>query len=65
MNEEQVVALMSSAVSSQDWNNKCDEVKRACNGYPNFWFGSIIQSGLAREVMSKFGASPEIRIISF
>lgn len=65
MNEAQVVALMSSATSSQDWNDKCDEVKRACNGYPNFWYASIIQSGLARQVMAKFGASPELRIISF
>ena len=45
MTEHQVVELMSSAVDEQDWNNKCDEVKRRCHGYPDFWYGSIIMSG--------------------
>jgi hypothetical protein len=46
MNQEQVVALMSSSTSEQQWNDNCDKVKKACGGYPSFWYTAIIMSGL-------------------
>ena len=52
MTEQQVVDLMSSATSEDDWNNKCDQVKKACNGYPDFWFPLIIVSGLAHRIQA-------------
>lgn len=50
MNQEQVVNLMKSATSESDWNAKCDQVKKACGGYPPFWYGAIIMSGLLNTV---------------
>ena len=52
MTEKQVVELMSSATSEQDWNDKCDQVKAACGGYPDFWFPLIVVSGLAATVQA-------------
>lgn len=54
MTQQQVIDLMSSATSEADWNDKCDQVKEACDGYPSFWFGAIILSGLASRVMAKW-----------
>ena len=64
MDEEQVVALMASAKSEQDWNAKCDEVKEACGGYPAFWFPAIIMSGLADRVTKSFGSDADIHVVS-
>jgi hypothetical protein len=52
MTEKQVLDLMESATSEQDWNDKCDQVQKACHGYPDFWFPLIIVSGLAAKVQA-------------
>lgn len=45
--QEGVVSLMKSSKSETEWNNNCDEVKRANGGdYPRFWFGAIVLSGV-------------------
>lgn len=46
MTEAEVVALMESSKSEDEWNDNCDRVKRACGGYPSFWYKAIIISGL-------------------
>lgn len=62
MNQEQVVALMSSATSESDWNAKCAEVKAACGGWPSFWFPAIMMSGLASRVLRSFGSDADIHV---
>lgn len=54
MSEEEVVKLMESSKTEAEWNRNCDEVKRRCNGYPEFWYSSIVMSGLMHRVTSKF-----------
>jgi hypothetical protein len=54
MTQQQVVDLMSSATSESDWNDKCDQVKDSCNGYPSFWYSAIILSGLASKVQANW-----------
>lgn len=45
--ESGVVAYMKEAISEKDWNNRCDEVKKANGGdYPSFWYPAIILSGV-------------------
>ena len=55
MKQENVVKLMGSSKSESEWNSNCDKVKAAIGGYPDFWFGAIIQSGLLNETRSKYG----------
>ena len=64
MNQSEVAALMESSRSETEWNNNCDKVKAACGGYPDFWYSAVVVSGLAKRVMARFGASPEIEIVS-
>lgn len=54
MNQDQVVALMSSSRNSEDWNANADEVKRKCGGYPSFWYSAIMMSGLAHRVQQSW-----------
>jgi hypothetical protein len=54
MNQEQVVALMKTSRTEKEWNDNCDKVKAACNGYPSFWYGAIVVSGLMREISLSF-----------
>jgi len=53
-----VLAYMSQATSEGDWNNRCDEVKKANGGdYPSFWFLEMIASGEASRILGSFGSS--------
>jgi hypothetical protein len=54
MTKTEVIELIKSASSEEDWNNKCDQVKSACGGYPDYWFAEIIASGLANEIKAGF-----------
>lgn len=62
MNEQEVVALLESSTSAQEWNENCDKIKRACGGYPPYWWSKVIQSGLADKILARFGESTEIKI---
>lgn len=41
---------MSMATGIDDWNQRTEAVKVANGGYPGFWFGTVIMSGLAAKV---------------
>lgn len=50
-----VSELMRHSQSELQWDSHCDQVKAANNGdYPNFWFETIVLSGLMAEVTSLF-----------
>jgi hypothetical protein len=63
MNEQEVVKLMESSESEEQWNDNCDNVKAACNGYPAFWYKAIILSGLATRTAAKWGGDAELHVI--
>ena len=46
MTREDVMNLMMGSKNSKEWNDNCDKVKAAFNGYPAFWFADIIASGI-------------------
>lgn len=47
MTEEQVVKMMESSKSEDEWNANCDKVKAAFGGnYPPWWYAKIVMSGL-------------------
>jgi hypothetical protein len=51
--KEGVRAHMSESSDRQDWNRRCDEVKRANgNDYPPFWHAEIVLSGLCDATIS-------------
>lgn len=45
--------LMRSSKNEKEWNDNCDLVKKANNGYPSFWYAEIILSGLITEVLKQ------------
>lgn len=50
--ESDVVALMKTSTSEQNWNDNCDKVKEANGGdYPSFWYKAIILSGVYSQVV--------------
>lgn len=57
-----VVALMQSSQSEREWNSNCDKVKAANGGYPDFWFASIVLSGVARKTAAGWGGDDRIRV---
>jgi len=63
MTEEEVVQLMESSQSHDEWNENADKVKAAHDGgYPSFWFKAIVMSGLAQKVAPRWGGSGKIEI---
>ena len=50
-----VVEQMKRSKTEDQWNKNCDRVKTANKGqYPDFWYKSVILSGVAKEVADKF-----------
>lgn len=50
MSPEELVSLMRSSASEEEWNRNTDIVKARFNGdYPPFWFGSIVVSGVMND----------------
>lgn len=64
MNQEQVIALMKSSTSEDEWSANCDKVKADCGGYPDFWFRSIILSGVMDDIAKQWGGSSAITIVT-
>ena len=62
MTRDEVIALMESSNSAQEWRHNADEVKEACNGYPEFWWAAIIKSGLGDRVNARWGSDAQIHI---
>lgn len=62
MNEKEVVELMKSSNSEQEWSDNCKKVKDSCGGYPEFWYRAILLSGICRETSAKWGGNDKIRI---
>jgi hypothetical protein len=61
--ERGVVQHMSESTSTDDWNRRLDDVKRANgNNYPAFWFPAVILSGLAEKTAKKWGGSGKLTI---
>lgn len=65
MTREEVIALMESSQSEQEWNDNCDKVKKACSGYPDFWYPAVILSGLLSKVAARWGGDDKIRVTTF
>jgi hypothetical protein len=55
MTKQEVIDLMSGSKTEKEWNENCDKVKAAFNGYPDFWYAEIVLSGIAGVVCSKPG----------
>jgi hypothetical protein len=63
MDKQEVIDLMRSSNTEQEWNANCSKIKKACgNAYPPFWFRTIILSGLGDEIAAKWGGDTQIRI---
>jgi|SaaInlV_100m_DNA_2_1039680.scaffolds.fasta_scaffold64052_1 hypothetical protein len=63
MNEQEVIALMETSQSEEEWNANCDKVKAACGGgYPGFWFAAINMSGLMAKIVARWGGDDQIKI---
>ena len=65
MTQQEVVKLMESSRSEAEWNANCDKVKKAFGGYPDWWYGTIVLSGVAARIAAKFGGTAEIKIQTF
>ena len=51
-----VIALMESSKTPQEWNANCKAVKQAFGGnYPPYWYEEIIATGLADRIIKAAG----------
>jgi len=49
--KEGVVSLMKSSKNESEWNANCDKIKKINNGgYPEFWYETVLASGLMNQV---------------
>ncbi len=65
MDKKQVVDLMESSQTSEQWSDNCDAVKAACGGYPDFWWQEIILSGLGDRVAARWGSDMGLTFQTF
>lgn len=58
MTQNEVVELMQTSKTEDEWNGNCDKVKKAFGGqYPDFWFSAIILSGVHKRTKENNGWS--------
>jgi len=62
MTKQKIIALMESSKSEEEWNANCELVKEKCNGYPSFWYETIVLSKIAQKVAAKWDSDAEIHI---
>lgn len=63
---DEEIALLRACGSEEEWNATCDKIKKTRGGqYPNDWWPKIVQSGMMRSIVSKFGGSDKITIESY
>lgn len=62
MTKEEVVKLMSSSQTEQEWNNNCDLVKKKCGGYPAFWYETIVMGGILRRTAARWNSDGQIKV---
>ena len=61
--ESDVIKLLESSQSEQEWNKNCNEIKAANDGhYPGFWFQEVVVNGLMAHVSSRWGGDDKIHI---
>ncbi len=66
MNRDEVIALMSTSTNSKEWNDNCAKVKAACgNDYPDFWYSTMISSGLMDKILGQGSSDIKIKVGSF
>lgn len=65
MTQEQIINLMKSSRNSDEWNRNCDTVKKACKGYPDFWYKEIVLSGLMDRTLGAGSSELKISVINF
>ena len=54
----EVVKLMESSTSEDEWNANCDQVKKANGGgYPAFWYETIVSSGVFAAALAVWSKS--------
>lgn len=54
MTQDEVINLMRSSRSEEEWNSNCNKVKAALSGYPEWWYKTIILSGVLAETSSQW-----------
>lgn len=64
MTETEVVELMESCQTSAEWRAACNRVKAVFDGYPEFWFTAIVQSGIAGRVARRWGGTDKITVVT-
>jgi hypothetical protein len=63
MNSAAAYALMESSRSEEEWSANCDKVKASHGGqYPDWWYVSIIMSGLLGRVRKTWPTSPGVML---
>lgn len=59
---DSLVRYMEQTTSLQDWDDRCDALKAALGGYPDYWYPTMIMSGEMDRILGKFGGSSEITV---
>jgi len=60
MTKDEVIALMKSSESSKQWNINHARVKKLFNGDPDWWYQTMILSGML-DSLAKAWVSNEIK----
>lgn len=53
----EVIKLMESSQSEDEWNANCDKVKKANDRYPDFWYSAIVLSGVFGDTEARWKQS--------
>ena len=55
--------FMRQSTSEEDWNRRLGQIKASCGGYPEWWYGAVVSSGLITQVAEQWGGSGQIEVV--
>jgi len=63
MEKNEAIELLKSSKTKEQWNENADKIKAALGGYPEWWYATVVTSGLMDTVLGDGASQIKIQVI--
>jgi hypothetical protein len=63
MEKQEAIELLKSSKTKDQWNENTDKIKAAFGGYPEWWYATVVTSGLMDAVLGEGASQIKIQVI--
>ena len=63
MEKQEAIELLKSSKTKDQWNENTDKIKAAFGGYPEWWYATVVTSGLMDSVLGEGASQIKIQVL--